>query len=116
MKNNTELSKKDDAQVLCTNFSLNKEISAWLKMKRNRQGYTMRILALKMGKSHSYISKIEASQSKLSVGDYIEYCRALNADPCEGIEYLKWYKISSILTRINQIKGLNILDVNLAKK
>lgn len=115
MNSDKEPTNKQDDKVIFTNFSLNKEISVWLKMKRNRQGYTMRTLALKMGKSHSYISKVEASHSKLSVGDYIEFCRALNADPCEGIEHLKWYKISNILTRINKLKGLSLLDITSAK-
>lgn len=115
MKSDKEFTNEDNEKVIYSNFSLNKEISIWLKMKRHRQGYTMRTLALKLGKSHSYISKIETSQSKLSVGDYIEFCRALNADPCEGIEHLKWYKISNILTRINKLKGLSLLDITSAK-
>jgi transcriptional regulator with XRE-family HTH domain len=53
-------------------------ISQTLKNKRKKNGWVMKQLAKELGVPHSYISKIELSEKKLSVGELNCYCSALD--------------------------------------
>ena len=57
----------------------------WLKSARNKQGLSMRDLAVKLDEPHSFVGKIETAERRLDVREYVEYCKALKLDPLEGI-------------------------------
>jgi transcriptional regulator with XRE-family HTH domain len=53
-------------------------IAQTLKDKRKKNGWVMKQLARKLDVPHSYISKIELGEKKLSAGELDSYCSALN--------------------------------------
>jgi transcriptional regulator with XRE-family HTH domain len=57
---------------------LNLAVAQTLKYQRKENGWAMKQLARKLDVSHSYISKIELGEKKLSVGELNCYCLALN--------------------------------------
>lgn len=65
----------DEMNILCD----------WLKQQRTRQQLTMRELALRMARPHSYVQKVEQGERRLDVVEYVWYCTALNIDPHTGI-------------------------------
>jgi len=60
----------------------------WLKAERQNQGLTVRQLALKIDEPFQFVSKIETSQRKLNIHEYVQYCEALDLDPNEGLDIL----------------------------
>ncbi|MGL6159593.1 helix-turn-helix domain-containing protein [Microbulbifer sp.] len=62
---------------------------AWLKAGRLARGYSMRDLAEIIKEPHSFVSKIETAERRLDVGEYVQYCRALELEPCEGLRLFK---------------------------
>jgi transcriptional regulator with XRE-family HTH domain len=62
---------------------------AWLKEKRLAKGFSMRELAEKLECSHSLISKVEQGERRLDVVEYVDYCKALDVNPVEGINLIK---------------------------
>lgn len=61
--------------------TINEELSKQLKEARTEERYTMRALADKLGTPHSFIGKTEQQNRRLDVGEFIQYCRALEVDP-----------------------------------
>lgn len=49
---------------------------------------SMRDLAQKLGVTHSYIGKVEQQERRLDVVEFVEYCRALELDPKDGIKII----------------------------
>jgi len=68
--------------------SENTALVEWLKTKRLDANLSMRALAEKLGKPHSLIERIEHQERRLDVCEYVTYCKALNADPFEGIKLI----------------------------
>ncbi|TVO73029.1 helix-turn-helix domain-containing protein [Sedimenticola selenatireducens] len=66
-----------------------KVLLAWLRKSREAHGLSMRDLALRIDEPHSFIGKIETGERRLDVAEYVEYCRALQVDPFEGIDLLR---------------------------
>jgi len=60
----------------------------WLKAARKEQCLSMRDLAVKLDQPHSFIGKIETAERRLDVYEFVQYCKALNLDPKEGIDRL----------------------------
>jgi transcriptional regulator with XRE-family HTH domain len=60
----------------------------WLKQSREAEGFSMRDLAQKLDTPHSFIQKIESGERRLDVYEFCLYCKALNIDPCKGIDLL----------------------------
>ncbi|MCU4337558.1 MULTISPECIES: helix-turn-helix domain-containing protein [Acinetobacter] len=60
----------------------------WLKSQRKVQKLTMRELAIRMEKPHSYVQKVEQGERRLDVVEYIWYCNALRVDPQTGIHLI----------------------------
>ncbi len=63
-------------------------LTNWLKTARETQGLTMRELALKLDVSHSFIGKVEQCERRIDVVEYIDYCKALNLSPLDGLKLL----------------------------
>ncbi len=60
----------------------------WLKSNREASGMTLRQLAEKLGVHHSILGKIESGDRKLELFEYINYCKALDIDPSEGLDII----------------------------
>jgi len=57
----------------------------WLKTARLNKGLSVRELALIIDEPFQFISKIETAQRKLNIHEYVQYCKALDLDPTEGL-------------------------------
>ncbi|MDC4876410.1 helix-turn-helix domain-containing protein [Acinetobacter baumannii] len=64
-------------------------LTMWLKQKREEQHLTMRALAERMDKPHSYVQKVEQGERRLDVVEYVWYCLTLGVAPEEGLEQIK---------------------------
>lgn len=42
---------------------------------------TQRDLAARLGRPHSYVSKIETGERRLDVGEFVEYAKAVGVNP-----------------------------------
>lgn len=58
----------------------------WLKEGRLKKKLTMRDLAKKLDKQHSYVQKVENGDRRLDLIEYIWYCKAIGLEPVEGLE------------------------------
>jgi len=61
---------------------------AWLKSARNEQGLTMRDFSELIDEPHQFVGKVETGERRLDIYEYVQYCKALNIDPVEGLKYL----------------------------
>ncbi len=68
--------------------SEHERLVAWLKKQRTDKGVTMRDLAVKLEVAHSFIGKVEQSERRLDVVEYLAYCKALEVSPIEGLKVL----------------------------
>lgn len=69
-----------------------KQLVNWLKHERETQGLTIRDLALKLRVPHSLVGKIEQAERRLDVIEYVEYCKALDLSPAEGLDVVESFK------------------------
>ena len=65
------------------------DLITWLKEAREKQNLTMRDVAELINKPHQFINKIESGERKLDVYEFVQYCKALELDPVDGINLLK---------------------------
>lgn len=57
----------------------------WLRTQREALNLSMRDLAVRLDKPHSYIHKIEQGDRRLDVVEYVWYCEALGVSPEAGL-------------------------------
>lgn len=57
----------------------------WLKSERKQQKLSMRALAERMDKPHSFVQKVEQGERRLDVVEYVWYCRKLGVNPHDGL-------------------------------
>ncbi len=71
-------------------YSINSEemraLQIWLLKGREEKGLTMRELAEKLQKPHSFVQKVESGERRLDVVEYVWYCAALELNPKAGID------------------------------
>lgn len=67
----------------------NIKLGEHLKVKRTEQRYTMRALADKLETPHSFIGKTEQNNRRLDLGEFVQYCRALDIDPAKAIKEIE---------------------------
>ena len=60
-------------------------LTSWLKSVREKHGMTMRDLAVKLDAPHSFVGKTEQGERRLDVVEFVQYCKALDVDPVEGL-------------------------------
>ena len=60
--------------------------TSWLREAREGQGLSMREMASRLGRPHSFVQKVETGERRLDVVEYVWYCRALGALPQDGID------------------------------
>lgn len=63
-----------------------KDLAKWLRAGREARGLSQRELANLVQVHHSVIWKIEASERRLDVLEYIDYCLILGVNPLDGIK------------------------------
>lgn len=56
-------------------------LTNWLKQARQDQNFSMRALAERMDKPHSFVQKVEQGERRLDVVEYVWYCRKLGVNP-----------------------------------
>ena len=61
----------------------------WLKSERKKQNLSMRALAERMGKPHSYIQKVEQGERRLDVVEDVWYCNTLEINPQTGLDLIQ---------------------------
>ncbi|MFV5347903.1 helix-turn-helix transcriptional regulator [uncultured Acinetobacter sp.] len=64
-------------------------LTQWLKSMREEQHLSMRTLAERMEKPHSYIQKVEQGERRLDVVEYVWYCRSLGVNPYQGLDLIQ---------------------------
>jgi len=72
----------------------NVKMGECLKAIRNEKNITMRSLASVLGTPHSFVGKIEQQTRRMDVGEFTNYCRALEVDPV--------FVFSQILEKMNE--------------
>jgi len=65
-----------------------RRLTNWLKASREASGLSMRDLAAKLDKPHSYIGKVEQQERRLDVVEYVQYCEAIGVLPQEGLKII----------------------------
>ena len=66
----------------------------WLKSQRKVKKLTMRRLAHRINKPHSFIQRVEDGERRLDIVEFVWYCTALGVDPHLGIELILKYSHS----------------------
>jgi transcriptional regulator with XRE-family HTH domain len=61
-------------------------LRSWLRSEREARMLSMRDLAERMDKPHSFVQKVEQGERRLDVVEYVWYCHALEIDPQAGLE------------------------------
>ena len=61
----------------------NAKMANTLKFIRTDKRFTMRALADRLNTPHSFIGKTEKLDRRLDVGEFIQYCLALEANPVD---------------------------------
>ena len=64
------------------------KLITWLKDQRLAQGLSMRQLAEKLDCPHSFVGKVEQGERRLDVIEFVEYGKALNISPIDGIKLI----------------------------
>ena len=67
--------------------SENQKLLSWLRSMREERHLTMRDLAGKMNKPHSFIAKVEQGERRLDVVEFVEYCNCLGVSPFDGMKH-----------------------------
>lgn len=60
-------------------------LGQWVREQRIAKGFTMRDMAAKSGRPHSYFGKIEQAMRGLDLLEYIELCDWLEISPIKSI-------------------------------
>ena len=63
-------------------------LRALLVDMRKAAGLTQRALALRLGREHSFVARIEQGERRLDVVEFLWVCEACGADPVEAIQDL----------------------------
>lgn len=58
----------------------------WLKDQRKAQKITMRTLAQRMDRPHSFVQRVEEGDRRLDLVEYVWYCSALGINPQIGLD------------------------------
>ena len=71
-------------------------VRTWLRNERLRLGLTMRELALRLDRPHSFVQRVEEGDRRLDVVEFVWYCQALGIDPLLGLELILGHHSYSI--------------------
>lgn len=62
------------------------ELRAWLKIKREEKGLSLRSVSMQLDTHHSVVGKLEQGRRRIDVVEFVEYCHVLDIDPHEGLD------------------------------
>lgn len=65
-----------------------KAFRLWLRGKREEKGLTLRQVGTALGCPHTFISKVENSERRIDVVEYVTYCKAIGIDMEEGLKII----------------------------
>lgn len=65
-----------------------RELLQWMRSGRKAAKLSLRELAGLLEESTAVIGKIETGERRLDVFEFVQYCRAVNLDPKDGIDLL----------------------------
>jgi len=68
--------------------TINKRLEKALMQARKEAGLTQIDVAKRFKKPQSFVSKYETGERKLTVGDFLAVCEALNIDPIALLSHL----------------------------
>lgn len=60
----------------------------WLKNHRQSQKISMRLLAERLNRPHSFVQRVEEGERRLDVVEFVWYCHALGVDPKDGLDLI----------------------------
>lgn len=60
-------------------------LRSWLRHERQAQKLTMRVLAERLDRPHSFVQRVEEGDRRLDVVEFVQYCQALGVDPQIGL-------------------------------
>ncbi len=63
-------------------------VRTWLRSERIRPGLTMRELAHRLERPHSFVQRVEEGDRRLDVVEFVWYCQALGIGPALGLELI----------------------------
>lgn len=63
-------------------------LRTWLKQERLNHNLTMRQLAERLNRPHSYVQRVEEGDRRLDVVEFIWYCQALEIEPSTGLQLI----------------------------
>ncbi|WFF37742.1 helix-turn-helix domain-containing protein [Moraxella nasibovis] len=63
-------------------------VRSWLREKRLEQNLTMRQLAERLGRPHSFVQRVEEGDRRLDVVEFVWYCQALGIEPMLGLQII----------------------------
>lgn len=64
----------------------NQIMAEQLRVLRQDANLTMRQLATELNTPHSFVGKIELSGRRLDVGEFVQYCQAMQQNPVEVLQ------------------------------
>lgn len=73
-------------------------VRSWLRSERLNAGLTMRELANRLDRPHSFVQRIEEGDRRLDVVEFVWYCQALGVDPLLGLELILRHHTQSLAT------------------
>lgn len=77
-------------------------LRSWLKQQRQQQNLTMRNLAQRIQRPHSYIQRVEEGERRLDVVEFVWYCEALGIDPRQGLDLVLQHSASMFSSIVEQ--------------
>ena len=63
-------------------------LRAWMKQKREESGLSLRAVGEIVGRHHSVVGKLEQDRRKIEMLEFVAYCKAVGADPHEGLDLI----------------------------
>ena len=70
-------------------------LTNWLKQIRKSKHLSLRALAERMDKPHSFVQKVEQGERRLDVVEYVWYCRKLGVNPQDGLLLIEQVLLAS---------------------
>lgn len=89
MGTNVTCGHNDCNMIKTINTQMHRSLIKWLKDNRLKQGLTTRQLGKLLDEPFQFVSKVESSERKLTVHEYIQYCKALKLDHHFGLKFFE---------------------------
>ncbi|MGB3727125.1 MAG: helix-turn-helix transcriptional regulator [Glaciecola sp.] len=64
------------------------KLRVWLKSARQARNLSLRDVSEMTGVHHSVYGKMEQARRRIDIIEFVEYCKALEVDPLEGVNVI----------------------------